>query len=230
MGGSNEKTAIYKHRRKPSPEFKNMSLQELCCREKGRKCSPARTWMKPHLVSYHVSYHTTLYTHTHTHTHTHIYINQKYTCDPSRNCQCRSHTYWRAALLTFQQQGWLPSLSPWLPQGSTHLPCRHRVKASMQIEAFAVVQLLSWVWLFVTLWTAVCQASLFFTIFPEFAPTHVHWVNDAIQPSHHPSPPSPSLNLPQHQGLFQWSSSSHQVAKVLELQLQYQAYIPYVNL
>ena len=155
------------------------------------------------------------------------HFNQKYTCDPSRNCQCRSHTYWRAAPLTFQQQGWLPSLSPWLPQGSTHLPSMHRVK---EIEAFAVVvQLLSWVWLFVTLWTAVCQASLFFTIFPEFAPTHVHWVSDAIQPSHHPSPPS-SLNLPQHQGLFQWSSSSHQVAKVLELQLQYQAYIPYVNL
>ena len=56
----------------------------------------------------------------------------------------------------------------------------------------------------------------------EFAQTHVHWVGDAIQPSHPLSPPSPLvLNLPQHQGLFQWVSSSHQVAKVLALQLQH---------
>ena len=49
---------------------------------------------------------------------------------------------------------------------------------------------------------------------PEFAQTHVHWVNDAIQPSHPLSSPSPSaLNLSQHQGLFQWASSLHQVAK-----------------
>ena len=60
---------------------------------------------------------------------------------------------------------------------------------------------------------------------PEFAQTHVHWVNDAIQPSHPLSSPSPSaLNLSQHQGLFQWVSSSHQVAKVLELQLQHQSF------
>ena len=59
----------------------------------------------------------------------------------------------------------------------------------------------------------------------EFAQTHVHWVSDAIQPSHPLSPPSPSaLNLSQHQGLFQWVSSSHQVAKVLELQLQHQSF------
>ena len=52
--------------------------------------------------------------------------------------------------------------------------------------------------------------------------THVHWVSDAIQPSHPLlSPSSPAFNLPQHQGLFQWVSSSHQVAKVLEFQLQH---------
>ena len=57
---------------------------------------------------------------------------------------------------------------------------------------------------------------------PELAQTHVHWVGDAIQPSHPLSSPSPlSFNLSQHQGLFQWVSSSHQVAKVLELQLQH---------
>ena len=56
---------------------------------------------------------------------------------------------------------------------------------------------------------------------PEFSQTHVHWVSDAIQPSHSLLPPSPlALNFSQHQGLFQRVSSSHQVAKVLELQLQ----------
>ena len=51
----------------------------------------------------------------------------------------------------------------------------------------------------------------------EFAQTHVSWISDAIQPSHPLSPPSPpSLSLSQHQGVFQWVSSSHQVAKVLE--------------
>ena len=60
---------------------------------------------------------------------------------------------------------------------------------------------------------------------PESTQTHVHWDSDAIQPSHplsSPSPPAP--NLSQHQGLFQWVSSSHQVAKVLEFQLQHQSF------
>ena len=56
---------------------------------------------------------------------------------------------------------------------------------------------------------------------PEFAQTHVHWISDAIQPSHPLSSPSPAFNPSQHQGLLQWFSSSHQVAKVLELQLQH---------
>ena len=60
--------------------------------------------------------------------------------------------------------------------------------------------------------------------FPEFTQTHVHWVSDDIQPSHPLSSPSPpSLNLSQHQDLFKWVSSSHQVAKVLEFQLQHQS-------
>ena len=59
----------------------------------------------------------------------------------------------------------------------------------------------------------------------EFTQTHVHWVSDAIQPSHPWSSPSPhALNLSQHQGLFKWVSSSHQVAKVLEFQLQHQSF------
>ena len=57
----------------------------------------------------------------------------------------------------------------------------------------------------------------------EFAQTIAHWISDAIQPSHPlSSPSSPALNISQHQGLFQWVSSSHQVAKVLELQPQHQ--------
>ena len=55
---------------------------------------------------------------------------------------------------------------------------------------------------------------------PDSTQTHVHRVSDAIQPTHPLSSPSPpALNLFQHQGLFQWGSSSYQVAKVLEFQL-----------
>ena len=60
----------------------------------------------------------------------------------------------------------------------------------------------------------------------ESTQTHVRRVSDAIQPSHPLSSPSPpALNLSQHQGLFKWVSSSHQVAKVLEFQLQHQSYL-----
>ena len=60
---------------------------------------------------------------------------------------------------------------------------------------------------------------------PEFTQTRIHWVSDAIQPSHPLSPPSPpAFNLSQHQGLFKWVSSLHQVAKVLEFQLQHQSF------
>ena len=50
---------------------------------------------------------------------------------------------------------------------------------------------------------------------PEFTQTHVHWVGDAIQPSHPLSSPSSAPNLSQHQSIFKWVSSLHQVAKVL---------------
>ena len=61
--------------------------------------------------------------------------------------------------------------------------------------------------------------------FPEFVQVHVHWVGNAIQPSHPLSSPSPpASNLSQHQGLFKWVSSSHQVAKILEFQLQHQSF------
>ena len=57
----------------------------------------------------------------------------------------------------------------------------------------------------------------------ELAQTHVHWVGDAIQTSHPLfSPSPPAFNLSQHQGLFQWVNSSHELAKVLEFQLKHQ--------
>ena len=60
---------------------------------------------------------------------------------------------------------------------------------------------------------------------PELTHTHVHWVSDTIQPSHPLASPSPPVfNLSHHQGLFQWVSSSHHVAKVLEFQLQCQSF------
>ena len=58
-----------------------------------------------------------------------------------------------------------------------------------------------------------------------FTQTHVYWVSDAIQPSHPLSYPSaPAVNLSQDHGLFKWVSSSHQVASVLEFQLQHQSF------
>ena len=73
----------------------------------------------------------------------------------------------------------------------------------------------------------VCRIPGFLVLSPllEVAQTHVPWVNDTIQPSDPlSSPSSPVLNLFQHQGLFQWFCSSHQVAKVQELQLQDQSF------
>ena len=98
------------------------------------------------------------------------------------------------------------------------------------------------VWLFATLWTLWTQSlSSCLTLcnpmncstpglpvhhqLPEFTQSHVHWVSDAIQPSHpllSPFPPAP--NPSQHQGLLKWVSSLHQVAKVLEFQLQHQSF------
>jgi len=75
----------------------------------------------------------------------------------------------------------------------------------LMLGGFVVVfQSPSCVHLFVTSWTTAYQASLSFNYLPKFAQIHVHWVGDAIQPSHPLSPTSsPALNLSQPQGLFQ---------------------------
>ena len=88
-------------------------------------------------------------------------------------------------------------------------------------DLIVVVQSLSHIWLFASPMDGSTPGFPVLHHLPEFAQTHVHWGGDAIQPSHPLLPPSPSaLNLPHHQGLFQWIGSSHQVAKVLELQHQ----------
>ena len=84
------------------------------------------------------------------------------------------------------------------------------------------VQLLSCVWLWDPMDCSMPGLPVHYQ-FVEPTQTHVHWVGDDIQPSHPLSSPSPpAFNL--SQGLFQWVRSSHQVAKVLEFQLQYQSF------
>ena len=89
----------------------------------------------------------------------------------------------------------------------------------LHVISFSSVQSLSRVRLFATRWIAARQASVHHQLL-ELTQTHVHRVGDAIQSSHplsSPSPPAP--NPSQHQSLFQWVNSSHEVAKVLEFQL-----------
>ena len=78
------------------------------------------------------------------------------------------------------------------------------------------MQLLSHVWHCNTMGCSIPGSPVLHHL-PEFAQTHFYWVGDAIQPAHPLSSPSPpAFNLSQHQGLFQWASSSHQVAEVLK--------------
>ena len=80
---------------------------------------------------------------------------------------------------------------------------------------FSSVQSLSYVWLFVTPWIAALQASL--SITNSRSSLKLMFVGDSIQPSHPLLSPSPPASNPsQHQGLFQWVNSSHEVAKVLD--------------
>ena len=84
-----------------------------------------------------------------------------------------------------------------------------------------------------SLWPHALQHARFScpSLSPGVAQIHVHWLSDAIQSFHPLLPPSPpALNHSQHQGLFQWVGSSHQVAKVLNLQFQHQSFHEYSGL
>ena len=79
----------------------------------------------------------------------------------------------------------------------------------------------------VTLWDPMDCSMLGFLVHHQLlepAQTHVHLIGDAIHSSHSLSSPSPAFNLSQHQDLFQWVSSSYQVAKVFEFQLQHHSF------
>ena len=97
---------------------------------------------------------------------------------------------------------------------------------------FSLVQSLSHVQLLATPWTAAHQTSLSITNSQSLLRLmFIELVISIIQPSHPLSSPSPpAFNLSYHQGLFQWVSSLHQVAKVLEFQLQHQSFNEYSGL
>ena len=93
------------------------------------------------------------------------------------------------------------------------------VEVTGHYHSFSSVQSLSHVWLCDPMNCSTPGLPVHHQL-PEFTQTHVHWVSDAIQTSHPLSSLSPAFNLSQHQGLFKWVNSSHQMAKVLEFQLQ----------
>ena len=101
---------------------------------------------------------------------------------------------------------------------------KHIFTKSSQRSQFSSVQSLSQVWLFATPWNEAHQAYLSITnSWSLLKLMSIEWV----MPSNHlilSSPSPPTYNLPQHQGLFKWVSSSYQVAKVLEFQLQHQSF------
>ena len=115
--------------------------------------------------------------------------------------------------------------SPALAVGSLPLgqPGKPQYLVSAQFSQFSSVQFISVTQSCLTVCNPMNHSTPGLPVhpqLPEFTQTHVHRVNDAIQPSHplsSPSPPAP--NPSQHQSLFQWVSSSHEVAKVLEFQL-----------
>ena len=127
-------------------------------------------------------------------------------CDPK---QCRtlpfSRTHIRTQMMSLWARPALTSKNISLLQASV-LP--------------VVVQLPSCVRLFATPWTGSTPGLSVPYHLPEFAQVHVHCISDAVQPSHTQTPSSPSaLHLSQPQGLFQWVVCSHQMTKILELQL-----------
>ena len=103
---------------------------------------------------------------------------------------------------------------------------KHNSYSCISSDQFSSVHSLSCVWLFATPWTAAQQASLSIinslSVLKLMSIELVMLSNYLLRPLSSPSPPA--FNLPQHQGLFKWVSSFHQVVKVLEFQLQHQSF------
>ena len=124
------------------------------------------------------------------------------------------YTFFILPLLSLLSFFWLPAIAM-LSAWPNEWPCQDSVSS---------VQLLSHVWFCDPMDCSTPGFPVYHQL-SELAQTHIHWVGDAIQPSHPLSSPSPpTFDLSHHQGLFQWVSSLHQVAKVLEFQLQHQSF------
>ena len=122
------------------------------------------------------------------------------------------------------------TLFVWIPYSPLSLHWFHlhhylvAAKSENASQNFSSIQSLSRVWLCDLMDCSTPGLPVHYQL-PEFTQTRVHWVSDAIQPSHPLlSPSPPALNLSQHQGLFHWVSSSYQVAKILEFQLQHKSF------
>ena len=106
--------------------------------------------------------------------------------------------------------------------------CSHEIKRCLILERKDMINLVKVAQSCPTLCNPMDHSTPGFPVhhqLSELAQTHIHWVGDAIQPSHPVlSSSPPAFNLSQHQGLLKWVSSSHQVAKVLEFQLQHQSF------
>ena len=126
--------------------------------------------------------------------------------------------------LSIKDPGWKDPLEE---EMATQYPCLgNPMDRGAWWAKFSSIQSLSCVQLFMTPWMD-CSMPGFPVLYHlmKLAQIHVHWLGDAIQPSHPLSSPSPpTFNLSQDQGLFKWVSSSHQVAKVLEFQLKHQSF------
>ena len=120
------------------------------------------------------------------------------------------------------------SMEFWILIKHFHLLCFHLCNFRTKCVNLHLVQFSSVTQSCLTLWDPMDCSTPGFPVhhqLPEFTHTHVHWVSNATQPSHSLlSPSPPAFNFSQHQGLFQWVSSSHQEAKVLEFQLQHQSF------